>query len=224
MAIHNAVMDDEPAGPLPAPPELRFAEFQRIYGPIEALSPAQAAVLFDGAPFPWWVAGGWSVDRGTEARRFHEDLEIAVPRRDVPALRDWLADYHLWDTHTGALRFLAADVELPDDHEQLWLRRDGTSPWLVDLMLTPVTDDVWFYKRDRRVSRPLDLVIQVGADGIPRQAAEITLLFKARRRWQKDEDDFAAVVSDLEPSDRIWLRDAIAVTEPARHPWLARLG
>jgi hypothetical protein len=211
------------ASPRPAPEELDFEAFQHIYGPIRALSPTQAGELFRGAPFRWWVAGGWSVELGPEPRRFHEDLEVAVPRDALAALRVWLGGYHLWDTHEGALRFLAPDADVPEDHEQLWLRRDGSSPWLLDLMLTPVSDDVWFYKRDRRVTLPIDAAIRLGPDGIPYQRPEITLLFKARRRWAKDEADFAAVVPLLTPSARAWLRDAIELTEPANHPWPDRL-
>jgi hypothetical protein len=214
----------EPGIPNPASPELEFAEFQRIYGPIRTLSPAEAAVLFDGAPFRWWVAGGWSAELEDKPRRFHEDLEVAVPRDDLPALRDWLRDYHLWDTHDGALRFLRRDATIPDDHEQIWLRRDAFSPWLLDLMLTPVVVDTWFYKRDHRVSRSMEFVVRGGPDGIPYQRPEITLLFKARRRSAKDEEDFAAVIPRLDPSDRAWLRDAITLTEPAPHPWPPALG
>jgi hypothetical protein len=36
--------------PQSAPPELGFEEFQRIYGPISALSPTEATALFGGAP------------------------------------------------------------------------------------------------------------------------------------------------------------------------------
>jgi hypothetical protein len=208
----------------PAPEGLDFEAFQRIYGPIRALSPAQAGELFRGAPFRWWVAGGWSVELGPEPRRFHEDLEVAFPRDALPALRVWLRDYHLWDTHEGALRFLAPDSVVPDDHEQLWVRRDGASPWLLDLMLTPVTGDRWHYKRDLRVSRPMDEVVRLGQDAVPYQRPEITLLFKARRRWDKDEADFEAVAPLLPAGDRGWLRNAIGVTEPADHPWLPRLG
>lgn len=223
ISAHTDATEGEATAPEPAPPELGFEEFQRIYGPVRALSPAEAGVLFDGAPLRWWVAGGWSVELGAEPRRFHEDLEIAVPRDDVPALREWLRDYHLWDTHDARLQFLARDMAVPMDHGQLWLRRDAYSPWLLDVMLTPVTGDTWFYKRDDRISRPLDYVVRVGADGIPYQRPEITLLFKARRRWEKDEADFSAIAPQLAVTERAWLRDAIALTEPARHPWLERL-
>jgi len=212
------------AGPAPAPPEIGFQEFQRIYGPIRALTPTEAAALFDGAPFRWWVAGGWSVELGDIPRRFHEDLEVAVSRADLVALRDWLRDYHLWDTPQGGIHHLAPGVDLPADHEQIWVRRDAYSPWVLDLMLTPVEGDTWLYKRDARVSRHLDEVVRFGSDGVPFQRPEITLLFKARRRWEKDEADFAAIIPGLAPADRAWLRDAITMTEPPRHPWLRKLG
>jgi hypothetical protein len=204
-------------------PEIGFEEFQRIYGPIRPLSPAEAARLFAGAPFRWWIAGGWSVELRGEQRRLHEDIEIAVPRRDVAALREWLHDYHVWDTFEGGLHHLAPHNALADDRDQLWLRRDAYSPWIADLMLTPVQGDTWIYKRDDRVRRPLDEVIRFGTDGLPYQRPEVTLLYKARRRLEKDEQDFAAVLPLLPSADRAWLRDAIASTEPGRHPWLDRL-
>jgi hypothetical protein len=170
------------------------------------------------------VAGGWSVELDAQPRRLHEDLEIAVPRSDVQLVREWLRDFHLWDTHDWALRFLAPDVIVPIDHEQLWVRRDAFSPWLLDVMLTPVAGNKWFYKRDQRVSRPLDDVIRIGSDGVPYQRPEVTLLFKARRRFEKDESDFTAVAPGLHAADRGWLRRAIELTEPAGHPWLDHLG
>ena len=103
------------------------------------------------------------------------------------------------------------------------MRHDASAPWLMDLMLTPVEGDTWFYKRDRRVTLPFAEAIRRGPDGIPRQRPEIGLLFKARRRVERDEEDFAAVVPELADADRAWLRDAIALTEPADNPWLARL-
>jgi hypothetical protein len=112
---------------------------------------------------------------------------------------------------------------VPEDHEQLWIRRDAFSPWLIELMLTPVEGETWHYKRDRSLTRPMSQVVEVGADGIPRQRPEIGLLFKARRRVERDEQDFAAVVPTLSDDERAWLRDAIARTEPADNPWLARI-
>jgi hypothetical protein len=205
------------------PDELSQDEFVRIYGAVGALSLHDVAELFRGAPFRWWICGGWSLELGSEQRREHEDIEVGFARNDLPTLREWFSDYHLWDIHSGTLTFLWPKLEVPEDHEQLWIRRDAFSPWLIELMLTPVEGETWHYKRDRSLTRPMSEVVEVGADGIPRQRPEIGLLFKARRRVERDEQDFAAVVPTLSDEERAWLRDAIARTEPADNPWLARL-
>ena len=202
--------------------ELSFDEFQRIFGPHRALSPTQARDLFAGAPFAWWIAGGWSTEFEAEPQRTHEDLEVGIARSDLAAVREWLSDYHLWDVHEGALRFLWPETSVPDDHEQLWVRRDGYSPWLMDLMLTPIERGTWFYKRDRRLTRPMDELFVV-RDGVPYQRPEITLLYKARRREEKDEQDFERIVPLLSAEDRAWLRAAIELTQPAGNPWVRRL-
>jgi hypothetical protein len=204
-------------------PELTDEEFHRIYGPTTALTLPELGQLFEGAPFRWWVCGGWSLELADQPRREHDDVEVGVPRADLARVREWLADFNLWDVHAGALVYLKPGLDIPDDHEQLWVRRDGYSPWLMDLMLTPVEGDTWFYKRDRRISRPFGDAIWFGADGIPRQRPEIGLLFKARRRAARDEDDFAAVVPTLSAENRAWLREAITLTEPPGNPWIARL-
>ena len=205
------------------PAELSQAEFEHIFGRVAPLSLPDVAQLFDRAPFRWWICGGWSLELDATPRRQHEDVEVGIARQDLAAVRHWLADYHLWDIHAGTLTFLWPKVEIPDDHEQLWVRRDASSPWLMDLMLTPVEGKTWIYKRDRRVSRPFEEAVTVGPDGIPRQRPEIGLLFKARRRVPRDEQDFTAVVPALSEADRAWLRAAIELTEPPGNPWLERL-
>lgn len=205
------------------PDDLPQEEFERIYGPVAQPSLTEVGAIFARAPLRWWICGGWSLELGPVPRRHHEDVEVGIVRAELPLLREWLADYHLWDIHAGTLAFLWPRVEVPTDHEQLWMRRDASSPWLMDLMLTPVEGDTWFYKRDERVSRPFSETVTVGADGIPRQRPEIGLLFKARRRFPRDEEDFAAVVPELPAADRDWLRDAIELTEPPDNPWLVRL-
>ena len=204
--------------------ELTQDEFERIYGRVAPLTLTQVRDLFEGADLRWWICGGWSLELDDQPRREHTDVEVGIVRAELPTVRNWLADYHLWDIHAGTLTYMKSEFELPEDHEQLWVRRDAYSPWLIDLMLTPIEGDTWFYKRDRRLSRPYAEAISTGQDGIPRQRPEIGLLFKARRREPRDEEDFAAVVPRLSAANRRWLRDAIELTEPPGNPWLERLG
>jgi hypothetical protein len=207
----------------PGPPELSEAEFQRIYGPADPLTPAQAQELFAGAPFLWWVVGGWSVELAGGVPRAHADLEVSVARRDLAALRRWLHPRHVWDVHGGALQHLAPeDTEPPEDHEQRWVRRDGFSPWILDLLVTPVDGDTWVYKRDHRIRRPLVEVVQHDARGIPHQRPEIALLFKAKLMRDKDRADSDGLVPRLAAVDRRWLRDALGTAHPG-HDWIGRL-
>jgi hypothetical protein len=60
------------------------------------------------------------------------------------------------------------------------------------------------------------------ADGIPYLAPEIQLLFKAKGRRPKDEQDFAIALPLLDEGSRVWLKDALILTF-TDHPWIAQL-
>jgi hypothetical protein len=48
------------------------------------------------------------------------------------------------------------------------------------------------------------------------------LLYKSKGSGPKDDADFAAAVEFMAPEQRLWLRDALVVTQ-AEHSWLAAL-
>lgn len=111
---------------------------------------------------------------------------------------------------------------LRDGCEQLWVRRDAYSPWVLDLLPTPVDGDDWLFKRDHRVRRPLTRVIRRGPDGLPYQAPEVALLFKARLDREKDRRDLDEVWPRLDDEARSWLYDTVAGSLGRGHAWLAR--
>lgn len=175
---------------------------------------------FGAAPFPWWVAGGWAAEAGGAAPRPHEDTDLAVLRRDLDALRGWLADHHLWEAHDGSLRPLRPASDLSPGREQLWVRRNAASPWVVDVLLTPADGDTWIFKRDERIRLPLGRVGWVAPDRVRYLSPEVVLLFKAKGRRPKDDMDFRSLLPRLADDARRWLHDALAVAHPG-HPWLA---
>ncbi|WP_285664660.1 nucleotidyltransferase domain-containing protein [Actinorhabdospora filicis] len=198
-----------------------FATFQSIYGPWAAPDPAGAAALLAGAPFRWWVAGGWALDAFTGVSRFHEDIDVVVLRRDLPAIREFFAGRHLWTAHAGAIRPLLPEWELEEEREQLWLRDDAYSPWLLDVLLTPDDGERLLFKRDHAIGLPLE---RAGweRDGVRYLAPELALLYKARMMREKDEHDFAAAEPGLTTAARSWLRESIERHLPG-HGWLQRL-
>jgi lincosamide nucleotidyltransferase A/C/D/E len=66
---------------------------------------------FESAGVPVWVDGGWGVDALLhEQLRFHDDLDIVVDIKDVPAVKDVLrtAGYTLQESD-APLSFMVVD-------------------------------------------------------------------------------------------------------------------
>lgn len=203
--------------------DLTHDELLRIYGSWLPKTPRDAAELFDGYPGRWWIAGGWALETFSGVSRPHGDLDPSIPRHELPVLRGHLAGrLDLWSADQETLRILLpADRDhdsLSESCENVWARRSGDDPWLYDIILMDVTDDTWIYKRDARISRPVDDIVWF-ADGVPYLRPEVQLLHKAARPRPKDQADFAATAPLLDPADRRWLHEAIELVHPA-HPWL----
>lgn len=197
------------------------ADFQKLVGPWEPLAPVEVAALFADAPFRWWLAGGWSVELAGGRSRPHEDTDAVFLREDLAAVREWLADYHLWIPNPGSLVHLPPGAELPADEEQLWLRRDGLHPWILDLLFNPGSEDEWIFKRNPDIRLPFaDAVMTV--EGVSILRPHVTLLHKAKNGRAKDDGDFDSLLPLLSSDEVRWLRNALAVEHPG-HPWGDRL-
>jgi hypothetical protein len=219
--VADAQDDGRPQLPVD-PPVVPEWEFARWYGPMSPIHPTALTRVFDGAPFAWWVVGGWSLEADSRSpRRVHDDTDVAVPMADADAVREWMSGYQLWQTYPGHRPVLPGEP-LPRNLHQMWVRRDAFSPWLMDLALTPVDGTDWVFRPDPRVRRPLSEVVRAGPDGVPYQAPEIGLLFKARHARAKDQSDLLDVLPRLDPPAREWLRDALGTVSPG-HPWLDRV-
>jgi hypothetical protein len=51
----------------------------------DVLDPAAGALAFEGIGVPWWVCGGWALERRTAVRAPHDRLVVGVVLDDVPA-------------------------------------------------------------------------------------------------------------------------------------------
>ena len=198
--------------------------FLRLYGEWAPLTPPQMAAQMAGFDRPWWVVGGWAVEAATGYRREHEDLDVSILARDVPAFVEHLRGrWHVWNNAGGVLRPLGerwTDVE--DPASQLWLRQSAADPWVVDVPLTPDRDGRWTHKFLPGEDAEVDSVTWLGDDGIRYLAPEVVLSYKARLGRPKDDPDLEACLPVLSVAQRDWLRNAVERTAPG-HAWLARL-
>jgi hypothetical protein len=184
----------------------------------DAWHPAEAARRLAGVDVPWAVIAGWSLDlfRGRQTRE-HEDLEIGVPERDFPAVREALGDLEIFAIIDGQLAAVD-EASLAESH-QTWVRDPVSGSWRLDVIREPWDGDTWICRRDPSIRRPGSEVIAYTADGIPYQQPEIALLFKAKHTREKDQEDFEGVLPLLAPAARAWLADALAIVHPG-HPWI----
>jgi hypothetical protein len=107
----------------------------------EPWSPSQASELLKGCEVEWVVVGGWALDlwRGAQTRP-HKDLEIAVLRPALSAIRKHLADFEFFTAEAGRLARMAS-VNCPQGRaRQHWVLDPAVSKWRLDVMVEPGDD------------------------------------------------------------------------------------
>lgn len=188
--------------------------------PWDAWSPEETARRLEEVRAPWAVAAGWALELFVgEAWRAHEDLELAVPAARFGELRPALAGLELWaPVGEGRLRPLA---EAPPSH-QTWALDPAAPAWRLDVFREPSDGDTWICRRDASIRIPYEQLVERNSDGIPFVRPEVVLLFKAKARRVKDEEDFAVVAPRLGLERRGWLGAALERVHPG-HDWLGRL-
>ncbi len=200
--------------------QLTQAELFSWYGPWEAMSCSDSAALVRRAGVRWWIGGGWALEAAGMPPRHHGDVDIVVLERDLPALLEHLRGQglHPWAANAGALHPLLPGASMPPGAHDVWLRRGGDRPWLLEVISTPMATGWagWAYPRDQHLRLTTEELGVTGADGLPYLRPEVALLFKAELRRTRDEADFAATLPLLSGDARRWLATAL----PAGHPWL----
>jgi hypothetical protein len=208
-------MDDQTS---PAPEVLSRSEFERIYGPQLPWTPAEARDVLEGLEPAWWVVGGWAIEAFTGVAREHEDIDLAIFRRDLPAARSHLErDWHLWAASEHGLVHLAPGRRMPEHAEQVWVRAHASAPWRAELLLTPDAGGRWQFKRDPTVILTLEDATWE-CDGIRYLRPELVLAHKVRQSRPKDDADLAAALPLLGLPERDWLAVFIDRHAPG-HPW-----
>ena len=184
---------------------------------------SDVAALMRGFRGSWAIAGGWALDLFLgRVSSTHEDVDVAILRRDQAEIRAHLSDWEFVKIAWGRWGpwLVGERLELPV-HEVL-AHRTGGAPADLEFLLNEAAGERWIFRRDSRITSPLSKVEMRTASGIPFFVPEIVLLYKAKRPGTKDEVDFDAATPMLEPQRRAWLRDALDTCHPG-HPWIRQL-
>lgn len=82
---------------------------------------------------------------------------------------------------------------------------------------------LWVCRRDETLRLPYPSVIRFDGAGVPYLRPELVLLFKAKARRPKDEDDLLRTLPRLAAEDTAELARLLVRVHGPEHPWLARL-
>jgi len=181
----------------------------------------QVAGLMRGFPHPWYIAGGWAIDLYLgRVTRVHDDIDVAILRKDQFELRRHLIDWVFVKVVDGH-RLPWTDGERLDlpVHE---VHATSGNRARIEFLLNESSGGTWQFRRNLAVTRPLNHIGAQTSTGVPFLAPEIVLLFKAKSPEAKDAHDFDFVLPRLEDEPRRWLKDALETCHPG-HPWIARL-
>jgi aminoglycoside-2''-adenylyltransferase len=190
----------------------------------EPLSLEEVKRLFEKVAAPWWIAGGRALDMflGHETRT-HDDIEVAVLRRDQVAFRDALA---VWDVQIARAGELTPwkrgeTITKAEDHET-WARQTPDGPWRLKLLLEESEGKRWMYRGNSRIGLNVADLGRRDAYGIEFMRPEVALLYKSASPRPVDETDFLYVLPRLDVAQRGWLCGALYTIDPT-HRWLERM-
>lgn len=188
----------------------------------QPLTPETVRDALRNLPTPWSIVGGYAIDLflGRETRP-HGDIEIAILREDFPTIREALRPLIAYTAGDGVVNQLEENQIPPDSIHQCWMLDHTSGHWKIDVMLEPGDPETWVYRRDRRIRAPRTSMIGT-QNGIPYLLPHGVLLFKAKARREKDEQDFEAVLSTMQPDERQLLARWLQARHPDS-PWIDRL-
>ena len=181
------------------------------------------------------MSSGWALDLFLGApSRYHDDLDVEIDRGRQAVVQQHLAErgWRLDQVVEGG-RYAPwpTGVPMAAASHQAHARRDGE---FVDLLMAPRADGTWRYRRDERVTLPLERAILSArlpsGRAVSYLAPEAVLLFKSRSSQggseggprEKDDADFARVLPMLGREARQWLAGALR-TVHGRHAWIPGL-
>jgi hypothetical protein len=122
-------------------------------------APLAIATLLEGVGAPWWIGGGWAIDLFLgRVTRAHQDVDVVILRRDQERFRRHLgpgwALVYVQRPGGGRVPWTAGQRLASPIHE-IHATAPATGETL-ELLLNEADGSTWHYRRDARITLPLD--------------------------------------------------------------------
>ena len=185
--------------------------------------PQKITALMQNFQSDWYIAGGWAIDLYLgEISRPHEDIEIAIFRRNQIALQNYLKDWLLRKVENSVSTVWRRNEFLELPVHEIHCFRETCEPQSFEVLLNERNEDKWIYRRNQRVVKSLADIYLTTDSGIRFLCPEIVLLYKSKNPRTKDHQDFESVVEHLDVESKKWLANALAICD-LKHDWLQKL-
>ena len=189
------------------------------------LSPKEVCALLSALAVPWWIAGGWAIDLfvGRQTRT-HGDIDVLVLRKDQLKVQKYLADWDLHKTQQPGLKPWPEGEFLHLGINDVWCRRTPDAPWAMQLMFMDTKGTSWIFRRDQRISEPLEKLGRQTPSGASYVAPQVQLLFKSNDpELDRNRADFETILPLLSSQEKDWLLERLNFLFADGHPWIAPL-
>lgn len=190
------------------------------------LAPKQLANLLSEYGYPWAIAGGWSIDLFLHREtRSHKDIDVMVFRDDWVKISNYLQqrNWSLKLVDSGQLYPVEDEVPLKDSVFNVFCEHQLLELDFIELLVEHTSEDMWIYRRDSKISKPLRQTIQMSQLGIPILVPELALLYKSKYPEElSNRHDFEVALPELSMEQKNWLSWAIEQTNES-HVWIDKL-
>jgi hypothetical protein len=171
----------------------------------------------------WFIAGGWAIDLFLgKTTREHDDIEIAIFRKDQIALQKYLSDWNLRKAANGELSEWKKGEYLELPVHAVHCFNETAELSFIEVLLNESENGEWQFRRNRQITKPLFELYLTNDSGIKYLCPEVVLLYKSKNPRAKDEKDFRAVGGHLSAKSKKWLKDALLICA-RQHHWLQDL-
>lgn len=193
--------------------------------PWNSLSIEEVYSLFQGASFPWWIAGGLAIELAVgRTIRSHGDIDVLVLRRDQGLVRNILADWDCWAADPpGHLRPWGVKETLSFGVQDIWCRKTENDSWQLQLMIDESDENGWVSRKDPNIKLSINEITHVTVSSIPYLAPHVILFYTAKNPEGKHQIDFDALIQNKVPFDRTWLLQSVSNFYGSSHPWVKQL-
>jgi len=165
--------------------------------------------------YPWFIAGGWSIDLGIgKITRVHEDMDICIFRENIAAILTYFIEWDIINVTIPGESRLEKVTTIRDTESPRYCLHLTKGQQFIEILLTDNVDGQIPYRRDSSIKISHEDFVRTDDTGRNYIAPELQLLYKASSCRPKDQLDFENFLPVMSSKQIEWLRVALMKAHP----------